>query len=767
MDGIIETFNGLHGRTVTRKELVALQLRAAAHINFVTNHSAKAKEVFSRIDKVFDAYPDADSFELQIDDPIKPSGLGDPSDATHADQDLLCGLEHGCPPRSGLGKPVPASDIYDMITKRVLEAFSKPLDFTKEWGPEKDLPAGYVTAYNFDTKKPYRGINAFLLGSLHPYNPMFPLLKNPYYLTFEQIKKHGGKLRKGSRGHEVVYYTTLYRVGDFGTYDRRKLTAYLKDNGINPISVQEIPILKYYKVFSGADIDGIDFDLDNFKGKGKIPPQKAVWNNHEKIEAAEAVTRYYPKPAPKIVHGGNRAFYSPAKDVVTLPKLGQFHYAQAYYTTKYHELVHSTGSKKRLNREKGKKFADRAYCFEELVAELGASFLCAEAGILHYTFRNTAAYLKGWRDGLIKWAGQDNKFVAKAAAQAQKAVDLILDRDQDGVARYEKRAAMSRKFAEAGAKAAGKATKGEKQTAKKSGKSGSEPTKPNYKTRKRKTAPTGPGGQYVIQGLASPVAQTIPEVMQQAAPTQPPQQPAPAPVHAETTQEPPKPQPTANNQRANRLMSMQFDSLELSNGWEDFMQSPARNLRIVSFGKPKNGKTAGNLALALELTDHGTVLYDFADQGFIKSTQDLWLQSGLSEKPNAIPSDAMTLDDLEREIRENKPDFVFIDMINAFIDRENVKAHDFKDRFFNAYPDTGFILIMESTKGGDFKGDQSWTHIVDAIVEVRDFVMENRGRYGAGQYVVWEEGLQRFNPKRYQEIFGDGPDDGPVATIQI
>lgn len=202
----------------------------------------------------------------------------------------------------------------------------------------------------------------------------------------------------------------------------------------------------------------------------------------------------------------------------------------------------------------------------------------------------------------------------------------------------------------------------------------------------------------------------------------------------------------------NKLMNMQFDSLNMDEGWENFMQNPAKNMKMAIWGAPKNGKTAGSLQLANYLSKFGKVLYNFADQGFNKSTQDLWQMSGLANNAKAEPSDVQTLADLEKEVAIGKYTFVFIDMISDYINKEGIKPYEFKERFMKKYPKVSFILIFEVTKGGNFKGDQGWTHIVDAIVTVEDFLMENRGRYGVGSHIVWEDGLRKFNPKRYSEV---------------
>ncbi len=202
-------------------------------------------------------------------------------------------------------------------------------------------------------------------------------------------------------------------------------------------------------------------------------------------------------------------------------------------------------------------------------------------------------------------------------------------------------------------------------------------------------------------------------------------------------------------------MNMEFESLPFTGQWYDFMQNPAKNMKLAIWGKPKNGKTAGAAQLANYLTRFGNILYVFADQGFNKSTKDIWQLAGLADNPRAFASDVRELDDLEALVKTGKYQFVFLDMINTFIHRSGIKYYEFEDRFIKAYPDISFILVFEVTKSGDFKGDQGWTHLPDALITVDSYLMENQGRYGTGHYVVWKEGLKKFNPKKYKEIYGE------------
>jgi hypothetical protein len=220
---------------------------------------------------------------------------------------------------------------------------------------------------------------------------------------------------------------------------------------------------------------------------------------------------------------------------------------------------------------------------------------------------------------------------------------------------------------------------------------------------------------------------------------------------------------------AKRLLGTNFDTLAINNEWSELMQNPAANLKIAIWGKPKNGKTSASLQMAEYFTNFGKVLYNFADQGFNLSTQELWKSSGLANNSNAEPSDISTTDELETEIASGKYKFVFIDMISDYIRKEKLKPEEFKERFIKRFPNVSFILIFEVTKSGDFKGDQGWTHVVDAIMTVENFFMENRGRYGMGERIIWEEGFQRFNPKRYEEYKREKREieanNAPVETI--
>lgn len=336
----------------------------------------------------------------------------------------------------GLGKPVPAADIYKMITDKVISMFktAKASDYHRAWKDD-----AFFIPLNFDSKKPYRGVNRLLLQERIGFAGAF---RNPYFLTFNQIKKHGGKLKKGTRGYEVVYYSIRYIVPAdkntgrkaYSSTNAHKVIDFIDKHKLSEDIVTRIPMIRYYNVYNGASIEGIDFQLD------KLQIGRAVPDTASENQAAALIVENYPNP-PAIKHEGNQAYYSPSGDYVKMPKREQFDSINDYYRTLFHELTHSTGHEKRLDRGINLMLEKEDYAKEELVAEFGAVFLSAWAGIMWYNNKNHASYLKGWNSA-IKEAENDNKFLMRAASLAQAATDYILNLNPAGLpaflSKYEK-----------------------------------------------------------------------------------------------------------------------------------------------------------------------------------------------------------------------------------------------------------------------------------------------------------------------------------------
>lgn len=474
---VIKQFNGLGGTIATRESLLELQAKAKSENN---------TEVYNRIDKLLKAYPKAEKFELEIDNPIRETGvLGIPvvpkkkGEELHYLQDnikvasinkhgvitwhkkgipakernkirkaanvigLACpnpedinGILHGIDIETenheqiyGLGKAVSPDAIYDMVTKRMLDLIEKANkgDYERAWNDE-----GYLIPYNFVSKKPYRGINSMML------TPLFGTMDNPYFLTFTQIKEKGGKLKKGSQGQEVVYFSRTEK--EYSDAEIERINKAAGSVTAKKGDKKEFFFLKYYNVFSASDIEGIDFDLDNFKLLGKVTSDVKAGDN-QTIDIAEKIVTHYPKPSPKIEYKGNKAFFAPSKDLVSMPPIDKFKSSQDFYRTLFHELSHSTGHENRLKRDFSGAFGSPEYAFEELTAEFGAVFLSAQAGIMFYTNKNHAGYLKGWNEVLVPQLKKDNRFLMRASSAAQKAADFILQPDSEGIFKFLKKEA--------------------------------------------------------------------------------------------------------------------------------------------------------------------------------------------------------------------------------------------------------------------------------------------------------------------------------------
>ena len=171
-------------------------------------------------------------------------------------------------------------------------------------------------------------------------------------------------------------------------------------------------MLRFYYVFNTAQCDGL---------KDVSAPVESPLSAPAK---PEEIVAFMPR-RPEIKHGLTRAYYSPAEDIVAMPHRERFENEAGYYATLFHELIHSTGHASRLNRPtvtESAGFGSNPYCREELVAEMGAAFLCGQAGIAESTLENSAAYLQNWLEQLQN----DRKLIVQAAAQAQRAADFIL-----------------------------------------------------------------------------------------------------------------------------------------------------------------------------------------------------------------------------------------------------------------------------------------------------------------------------------------------------
>lgn len=271
---------------------------------------------------------------------------------------------------------------YDLITERIVALLEQgTVPWRKPWNVKAGMPC------NLFSKKPYRGVNTWLLHSMR--------YESPFWLTYRQALELGGHVRKGEKACPVVFWKRL-AIEDEATGE-----------------TERIPMARLYSVFNVAQCEGL-ISLPTEAESSTAPLSKP-----------DEIVAQMPN-RPEIRHGMRQAFYSPGQDMVSMPDRERFDTEADYFGTLFHELIHSTGHPSRLNRAgvtEGAGFGSEPYSKEELVAEMGAAFLCGQAGLAEQTLANSAAYIQNWLTALKN----DRKLMVQAAAQAQKAVDFVLN----------------------------------------------------------------------------------------------------------------------------------------------------------------------------------------------------------------------------------------------------------------------------------------------------------------------------------------------------
>lgn len=283
------------------------------------------------------------------------------------------------------------TDVYDRVTTRIIAELEKGVrPWIKPWSAANT--DGRITRPLRHNGTPYRGVNVLLLWG----EAMDKGYAAPIWMTYKQAGELKGQVRKGERGSLVVYA------------DRYKKTG--KDDKGETVET-EIPFMKGYTVFNVEQIDGLPAQY--------YPAPAEPLPVAERIAHAEA---FLSKTGATIGHGGNQAFYAPSRDAIQLPPYEAFKDAESYYATALHEMTHWTKHPKRLDRDFGRqRFGDDGYAREELVAELGAAFLCADLGIKADVRDDHAAYLAHW----LKVLKEDKRAIFQAAAHAQRAADFL------------------------------------------------------------------------------------------------------------------------------------------------------------------------------------------------------------------------------------------------------------------------------------------------------------------------------------------------------
>jgi antirestriction protein ArdC len=282
-------------------------------------------------------------------------------------------------------------DLYARVTDAIIADLERGVrPWTKPWSAEH--LAGHITRPLRHNGQPYSGINIVLLWS----EATTRGFNAPIWMTFRQALELGGHVRKGEHGATVVYANRFTRTeaGDDGRDVER-----------------EIPFLKTYTVFNVDQVEDLPGHFYAI-AKPKLDPV-------QRIDHADA---FFAATGADIRHGGDSAYYAVGSDHVQMPPFESFEDLESYYATLAHEGTHWTRHPVRLDRDFGRtRWGDDGYAREELVAELGAAFLCADLGLELTPRPDHAAYIDHW----LKVLAGDKRFIFTAAAHAQRAYDYL------------------------------------------------------------------------------------------------------------------------------------------------------------------------------------------------------------------------------------------------------------------------------------------------------------------------------------------------------
>lgn len=291
------------------------------------------------------------------------------------------------------------ASVYEIVTEKIIEKMDKGIiPWHQPWHGASQIDGVFGFYRNGVSKRKYTGMNILMLAGCG--------YDSPDFFTFKQISDAGAHIRKGEKSEMVVFW---------------KRSQYLsKPEEGDDDSEAELKtglLMRYYNVWNREQIEGLKPPKDVQNADSTTPEAPKILP----IDMAEKVVQGY-QDGPTIAEGVQRAYYSPVIDHVNMPERQSFISAEAWYSTLFHELTHSTGHDKRLNRKDMKIYRNEFRAREELVAEIGAAFLCEHCGIGAPVIENTVAYIQSWK----KHLKDDPRIIATAAQQAQKAANWIL-----------------------------------------------------------------------------------------------------------------------------------------------------------------------------------------------------------------------------------------------------------------------------------------------------------------------------------------------------
>jgi len=282
-------------------------------------------------------------------------------------------------------------DIYKETADKLLAMIEAAEREGARWSMPWHKVAQAGAPFNAATGRPYNGVNIWLLSGA----AIASGYATPQWATFKQWKARGGSVRKGEKGEQIVFFKPMEKTERDSAGAERKKRFF---------------ILRAFHVFNVDQVEGVE------SVAAPSLPAKPVFEPHEYAEriAAECGAR--------IEHGGNRACYIPALDRVQMPPREAFKSGEGYYSTLLHELTHWTGHESRLDRLANiGRFGSPEYAFEELVAEIGAAYLCAESGVSVEPRPDHAAYLANWKRAIR----DDSRAIFRAAKLAEQAAGFL------------------------------------------------------------------------------------------------------------------------------------------------------------------------------------------------------------------------------------------------------------------------------------------------------------------------------------------------------
>jgi antirestriction protein ArdC len=251
---------------------------------------------------------------------------------------------------------------------------------------------------NATSRKPYRGINTVCLWAAAEAKGY----ESGAWATYAQWQEHGGQVRKGEKATTVVFWKFANgkpenQDGEDGQFVTSKLL-----------------FCRAYSVFNQAQVDYYTPDAE---------PERPL------LERIEQTEKWFRSIGATVEHGGNRAYYSPTSDHIQMPPFAAFEENVSYYSTLGHEHVHWTARPERCDRQLGKRFGNSQYAAEELIAELGAAFVCAHLGLSTEPRADHAEYIQSW----LRILNADKRAIFTAASKAQQAADYLISRAERAV----------------------------------------------------------------------------------------------------------------------------------------------------------------------------------------------------------------------------------------------------------------------------------------------------------------------------------------------